>query len=163
MRPLLIAITIIYFFSACGGAADTSPANTLERMRDKDSLVILMKTRSCSSDALSKLIIHKEKETCIADYYKLHEMSVRGGNVDNGPAGKLTQTKKLDSTDRVVFKRFVRDLVNMTPPSCTIFTVYTITSPYWNTEVTVDECFRNDLDDLYITFFGENKTLARRQ
>jgi hypothetical protein len=116
----------------CPDVLEAYSQNTLQKLQDKDSIVIHISHQGCYGSSSQKLIVRKEGGLFIAEWYEIHFRSSFEAGTNYGANGKLTKTTVLDSIDTIAFNRFENELEHIPESQCTASTTYTVTSKYWN-------------------------------
>jgi hypothetical protein len=144
----------------CPDVLETYSQNTLQKLQDKDSIVIHISNKGCYGSSSQKLIVRKERGLFLADWYEIHSRNSFEKITNYDPNGKLTKTTILDSMDMVAFNRFENELEHIPGEWCTYSTTYTVISKYWNIVKRDETCTWNGSYFLEKTLFREKNVLS---
>jgi hypothetical protein len=140
----------------CPDVLQVYPQNILAKLQNHDSIVINIFLQSCWGNASRKMVIRKEREQFIAEWYELHSRTYMEKDSTNyRPNGKLLNVAILDSTGIAAFNRFENELEHLWDAHCTYTETYSITSKYWNVAKVDASCDWNGMNYLIKTFFKE--------
>jgi hypothetical protein len=106
------------------------PANTLARLKDKDSLVIRYRSIGCFNDNTERLVITRRGQQLAAAYYKDDWYSSHAGAKLKHRFNVLAGKKILTPEDILQFVRFENELKYVHRGGCTTTDYYFITSKY---------------------------------
>jgi hypothetical protein len=135
------------------------PQNTLQKLQDKDSIIIAFYSQGCFHTDKLRLVITKEDKYFVANLYNIlwtYETK-KGKSKVKFKGRKLLNSTKLTDLNIIDFKKFENELNFAEDGGCTTTDMYVIESKYLNIKKTDGSCTWDGFFYLRKSFFGEKE------